>query len=130
MPAVVEYLDYLGIDHHVPDDLAGQPESLEISPLVHVPDIDQKGVSAVVELDHLHEASLPQITLQVHPQDLTSQNMRSAHHQRLEVIDIVGLLFFQFLDVLQIDQQLLLGEGLLIRALARLSESLEDMGIQ
>lgn len=40
VPAVMEDLDYVFVQHQVPQDLAGEPEGLEISQLVHVPDID------------------------------------------------------------------------------------------
>ena len=39
--------------------------------------------------------------------------MRGAHHQRLKIIDVIGLLFLQFFHVLKVDQQLLFRERLL-----------------
>jgi hypothetical protein len=74
----MENLYYVFIQHQITQDLAGKPKSLEISQLVHMPDIDQEGVTTVVQLDHLDKTSTSQTTLQVHTHDRATQNGPSA----------------------------------------------------
>jgi hypothetical protein len=55
--AVVEYFYYFWVYHDVPQYFTGKPEGLEVASLIHMPDVYKESVSAVIELDHLHEAS-------------------------------------------------------------------------
>ena len=79
VPAVVENLNNFGIHHHISQYLSGQPERLEFSSLIHVPNIDEESVSAVVELNHLHKSPLPQSALQIHSQHSAFEQMRRTH---------------------------------------------------
>ena len=40
MPAIMENLDDILIDHGIPQDFPGQPEGLEIAQFVHLPDVE------------------------------------------------------------------------------------------
>jgi hypothetical protein len=62
----MENFDYFGVRHYISQHFSSQPEGLEISLLVHIPDIDQEGISAIVKLNHLNESSLPKISLEIH----------------------------------------------------------------
>lgn len=84
----MEDLYYVFIQHEITQDLAGKPECLEITQLVHMPDVDQEGIPTVVQLDHLYKTSTPQATLQVHTHDTATQNSPGTPNQGLKVKDV------------------------------------------
>ncbi|MCB1084332.1 MAG: hypothetical protein KDK61_08470 [Simkania sp.] len=67
MPAVMEYFHYFRIHHHIPQYFSYQPKGLEISLFIHVPNVDEEGVPAIIKLNHFHKSSFPKIPLQIYP---------------------------------------------------------------
>ena len=65
MATVVENLQNFGVRHDISKYFSSQPEGLEVSLFIHVPDIDQEGIFTIVKLNHLHKASFPEVTLEV-----------------------------------------------------------------
>lgn len=112
----MENLDDILIDHDIPEHFPGQPEGLEVAQLIHVPDVDEEGVPAVVQLHHLDETAPPKTALQVDPQDRTVEDVRRATVQGLVVEDIVGLALYEGLAFLERRKwQLFLGVWGLVR---------------
>lgn len=131
VPAVVEYFHDLGIDHHISQYFPSQPKGLEVCLLVHVPNVYQEGVSAIIELDHLYEPSLSEVPLQVNSQHFARQNVRGTDHQRLKRINVVRLSFFQLLSIVKVQEQFFFLVRLLEGALAGLEfEVFEEMAIE
>jgi hypothetical protein len=48
MATVVENLQNFGIRHDISQNFSSQPEGLEVSLFIHVPDINQEGIFAIV----------------------------------------------------------------------------------
>ena len=99
----MENLQYLRICHDISENFTSEPESLKISSFVKVPDIEEESIFAIIQLNHLHKASFSEIALKVNSQYLTVQNMRSTKHQRLEIVDIIRLFFFQVFNIFSIN---------------------------
>ena len=101
MPAIMENLDDILVDHGVPEHFPGEPEGLEVAQLIHLPDVEEEGVPAVVQLHHLDEAAPPKTALEVHAQDRTVEDVRRATVQGLVIEDIVGLSLYEGLAFLE-----------------------------
>jgi hypothetical protein len=103
----MEYLHDVLVHHHIPEHFAGQPEGLKVAQFVHMPNVNQEGIPAVVQLHHLHKTAFPQPALKVHAQHRTTQDVGCASSQGLKTINVKRLAFLQRLSLLQIHQKLL-----------------------
>lgn len=74
--AIMENLKNFGICHNISQNFSSKPESLEFCLFIHIPNVQQKGIFSIVELNHFNKSSLSQISLKVYSQYLAVKDMR------------------------------------------------------
>lgn len=55
--AIMENLHYVRVDHNVSQYFSCEPKRLKVTQFIHLPNIKEESITAIIELHHFHESS-------------------------------------------------------------------------